>query len=77
MSKRLTTISIWWFIGMIFVIYGLLIGGMGIYYLSHPSPKQVIDHGNPSLWWGGIMLLVGFVFFYLNKPAVNHHDGIV
>ena len=59
-------ISIWTWVGLVLFIYGLLITGSGVYYLSNP-PNVVLAELNPSLWWGAIMVVSGIVFLMIPK----------
>lgn len=59
---------IWFFIGLILLIIGGLIFVAGIYYLIYPSHSTtVLQEVHPNIWWGGIMLIVGGVFLFLNR----------
>ena len=48
------TISIWFFIGLLILIYGVLILGAGIAELSSPPPV-VMAELHVTIWWGGIV----------------------
>jgi uncharacterized BrkB/YihY/UPF0761 family membrane protein len=61
-----TMLPIWFWIGTILLVYGLIVAGFGIYYVFHPQTRTVLARINPSLWWGGIMLAVGLLFFLPN-----------
>ncbi len=59
-------VSIWYLIGQIMVVYGILIGGAGIYYCFYPPPEHLIlAHLHADLWWGALMFALGV--FYLSK----------
>jgi len=60
-------LSIWFFVGLILLVYGLIISACGVYYLFHPDTTKVLWGSNPSLWWGGIMTAVGAVFLMLRR----------
>jgi hypothetical protein len=64
------SISIWFFIGTLLVIYGLLILGSGIYEISHP-PEQTVVLANlhAAIWWGGFMLVLGIVYMRSYAPG--------
>ena len=58
-------VSIWFLIGLQLAIYGVLIGGAGIYgFLLPPPPEQQTVLGNlhAGIWWGAIMLLLGLFY---------------
>lgn len=52
--------SIWFFIGSLLTVYGVLILGTGLYELvNHPSLAVVMAHLHIDIWWGAGMLLSG------------------
>ena len=54
-------LDIWFFTGLILLVYGLIIGVAGIYYIFHP-PDVTLASLNPSLWWGALMAIAGTLF---------------
>jgi hypothetical protein len=53
-------ISVWFFIGALLVIYGVLILGSGLYGLFAPPAHAVaMSHLHIGIWWGSIMVLFG------------------
>lgn len=60
--------SIWFFVGIILVVFGalVLLAGIGI-LIKPPATTTVLAHLHPNLWWGGLMIIVGGVFFYLDR----------
>jgi len=54
--------SIWFFVGGMLTVLGIIIFAMGIYYIFAPESRTVLAHLNPSLWWGAIMLAAGLLF---------------
>jgi hypothetical protein len=56
---------IWLMIGLLLALYGIMIVGAGVYHLVVPEPRNVVlSNLHPELWWGGLMILVGFLFCY-------------
>ena len=54
------SISIWFFIGISLLVNGLLIFGSGIYELIRPPQTPVVlFHLHASIWWGGLLALLG------------------
>ncbi|MCX7945125.1 MAG: hypothetical protein N2746_11520 [Deltaproteobacteria bacterium] len=66
-------IPVWFWVGLMMVVYGILIVGIGVYYLVSPPQGYAAKWTNPNLWWGLIMLVVGGVFMFLgrNKKESN------
>lgn len=60
-------ISIWFFIGLLLVIYGVLILGAGLYGLSHP-PNVVRADLHAGIWWGALLLILGTVYTVRFRP---------
>ena len=60
-------IPVWFFVGVILLLYGLIILGTGIYEFSSPPPT-VLSNTHPALWWGVLLTVIGGVYVYLFKP---------
>lgn len=60
-------ISVWFWVGCMMIVYGLLVTGAGVYYLFSPPLNYAARWTNPNLWWGIIMLIVGAIFLYLGR----------
>jgi FtsH-binding integral membrane protein len=60
-------IPVWFFVGVILLIYGLIILGTGIYEFSSPPPT-VLASTHPAVWWGALLTVIGGVYVYLYKP---------
>jgi hypothetical protein len=57
-------LSIWFFIGVLLTIYGVLILGTGLYELSSPPANPpVLANLHASIWWGAVLLIIGLVYF--------------
>ena len=68
-QKHDLEISIWFFIGVLLVIYGVLILGAGIYDLFYPpSIEVVLAKLHASLWWGAVILVMGIVYTKVFMP---------
>ena len=67
-------IPIWFFIGLLLTIYGVMIFGYGIYEAvsgSFPPGVQLTQLHTP-LWWGGVLLLLGIVYVIKFRPGRSH-----
>jgi len=60
-------IPVWFFVGVILLIYGLIILGTGIYEFKNPPPT-VLANTHPALWWGALLTIIGGVYVYLYTP---------
>jgi hypothetical protein len=65
-------LSIWFFIGVLLTVYGVLITGAGFYDKSHPAAHPVVlAQLHMGIWWGLLLFIIGmiyFVRFYPKKP---------
>jgi hypothetical protein len=63
-------ISIWFFIGALLAVYGLLIVAAGVGELVSPPANPVtLAHVHPALWWGALMLALGLVYVVKFRPG--------
>lgn len=72
MSGHKNFISIWFFIGVLLAIYGVLILGSALMDLVSPPAHQVVmGHLHAGIWWGALLTLLGAFYtwrFYPGKP---------
>jgi hypothetical protein len=64
MEKR-HPFSIWFVIGILLDIYGVIILGAGIYNYFNPPPpanRVVLYHLHVDIWWGVLLLAIGLVY---------------
>lgn len=55
-------LSIWFFVGLMLTIMGVIITAMGFYYIFQPETHTRLAQLNPSLWWGVVILFAGLLF---------------
>jgi hypothetical protein len=62
-------ISIWFFIGVLLVAYGLLICGAGLYdYVVPPVAPTVLAELHAGIWWGALILVMGVFYSWHFRP---------
>ena len=60
---RSDMISIWFFIGALLLVYGLLILGSGLYELVSPPEHPVVLFGlHAGVWWGAMLIVLGAIY---------------
>jgi hypothetical protein len=70
MTGKKGQISIWFFIGCLLSIYGVLITGAGLYELVSPPERPVVlAELHAPIWWGLLMLAGGLTYIYYFRPA--------
>ncbi len=63
-------ISIWFFIGVLLTVYGVVILGYGLWELAtHTVPNVVLENLHAPVWWGAIMLLLGLFYSLRFRPG--------
>ena len=67
MSEGHHIIPVWFFVGVLLLIYGVLILGNSLLHLSRP-PTTVLGELRPEIWWGAILTVIGAIYVYLFKP---------
>jgi hypothetical protein len=66
-------ISIWFFIGSLLTVYGVLIMGAGIWNYYYPSGlPQALAHLHAAIWWGALLILLGSIYCYKFWPWRNN-----
>jgi uncharacterized membrane protein HdeD (DUF308 family) len=67
MAEEHRIIPVWFFVGVIVLIYGVLILITGIAEFANPPPT-VLSELHAPVWWGAILTLVGALYVYLFRP---------
>ena len=68
MSKDHHIVPVWFFVGMLLLIYGVLIVATGIVQYSNP-PQVVLARLHAPIWWGSVLIVIGAVYVYLFRPG--------
>ena len=59
-------VSIWFFIGVLLLIYGVIISASAL--LVRPAHEVVLAHLRADIWWGALLLIVGAVYTWFFRP---------
>ena len=63
-------LSIWFFIGMLLLVYGVLILGAGLYELiSGELPNVVLANLHAAVWWGALLIVLGAIYTIRFRPG--------
>ncbi len=69
MTGKKQAVSIWYFIGVLLTVYGVLITGAGLYDLIAGIERNtVLAEAHAGVWWGALLLVMGIVYVYLFSP---------
>jgi hypothetical protein len=62
-------ISIWFFVGILLLVYGVLILGAGIHdRIDPPAQQPVLAELHAGIWWGGLITILGGIYSYRFFP---------
>jgi hypothetical protein len=63
-------VSIWFFIGVLLLAYGVLILGAGLYDLAAPAAHAVVlAELHAGIWWGALLIVLGAIYTVRFRPA--------
>ena len=71
-------ISIWFFIGTLLLIYGVIILGANIFESPASAARNqiVLKELNFGIWWGILLIIIGVVYFIQFRPwRKNNEQG--
>jgi hypothetical protein len=68
MSEKSEIIPVWFFVGVLFLVYGILIFASGLAEWSHP-PVTVLAELHAPVWWGGLLIALGVVYCGTFRPG--------
>ena len=60
-------VPVWFFVGLLLAIYGVLIFASGIVEWSRPA-KTVLAEVHAPVWWGGLLVVLGGFYCYHFSP---------
>jgi divalent metal cation (Fe/Co/Zn/Cd) transporter len=62
-------IPIWFFIGVLLLIYGVLITATGLYHLVSPPEHHVeLSYLHADVWWGALIAVLGAFYVVRYNP---------
>jgi len=67
MSEKHHNIPVWFFVGVLLLVYGILILASGLAEWSHP-PNTVLAELHAPVWWGALLLILGLIYCVKFSP---------
>ena len=55
-------VPIWFFVGILLLVYGIIIAAVGVYNLLFPgqvNPHLALQWLHADLWWGTVLAVLG------------------
>jgi hypothetical protein len=68
MTEKHHIIPVWFFVGVLFLVYGVIIFISGLTEWSHPAATVLADL-HASVWWGALLTVLGAVYCLLFRPG--------
>jgi FtsH-binding integral membrane protein len=68
MTEKHHIIPVWFFVGILLLVYGVLIFISGLAEWSHP-PDTVLSELHPAVWWGMLLMILGSVYCLIYRPG--------
>ena len=63
-------VSIWFFIGALLLVYGVLILGAGLYERAVPPEHPVVLADlHAGIWWGALLIILGAFYTLRFSPG--------
>jgi FtsH-binding integral membrane protein len=68
MTEKRHMIPVWFFVGVLLLIYGVLILISGIVEWSQPT-DLVLANLHAPVWWGALLTVLGIVYCAMFRPG--------
>jgi uncharacterized membrane protein len=68
MANQKQQISIWFFIGGLLAVYGVLILAASLYDYNSADSKVVLSELHVGVWWGALLVILGAVYSFMFAP---------
>ena len=68
MSERHHIIPVWFFVGLLLLVYGVMIFASGLSEWAHP-PGTVLAELHAPVWWGALLIILGGLYCLLFRPG--------
>lgn len=72
MPEKHHIIPVWFFVGFLLLIYGVLIFVSGLVNWSHTPEGVVLANLHAPVWWGGLLVVLGMIYcikYYPDRKA--------
>ena len=69
-TEKHRIIPVWFFVGVLLLIYGVLIFISGLTEWSHP-PDTVLSNLHAAVWWGALLIVLGGIYCLMFRPKDN------
>ena len=67
MTEEHHIIPVWFFVGVLLLVYGVLIFASGLAELNH-LPDTVLADLHAPVWWGALLIVLGGAYCFFFRP---------
>ena len=69
MTEKHHIIPVWFFVGILLLVYGVMIFISGLTEWSSPPPGVELSELHAPVWWGAILTVLGSVYCLMFRPG--------
>ncbi|PYU14054.1 MAG: hypothetical protein DMG37_08595 [Acidobacteria bacterium] len=62
MIEKRQIIPVWFFVGLLLQVYGVLILASGLAHWSHPPGGVELSNLHAPVWWGALLIVLGVIY---------------
>ena len=71
MSEKHHIIPVWFFVGCLLLVYGVMILVSGLVNWSNPPAGVELTQYHAPVWWGALLVVLGVVYCAMFRPGRN------
>jgi len=71
MTEKHHIIPVWFFVGLLLFVYGILIFVSGLTEWSNPPADVQLTGLHAPVWWGALLIVLGGVYCLMFRPGKN------
>jgi hypothetical protein len=68
MTEKHNIIPVWFFVGILLLVYGVIITISGIVEWNTPPANVVLTELHAPVWWGGVLVVLGLIYTLKFRP---------
>ena len=69
MSEKHHIIPVWFFVGVLLLVYGVMIFISGLTEWGNPPPGVQLAELHAPVWWGALLIILGSVYCLVFRPG--------
>ena len=69
MSEKHHIIPVWFFVGILLFVYGVLIVISGLSGWNNPPSGVQLAELHAPVWWGAVLVILGGVYSVIYRPG--------